>query len=287
MTFERNVVGCLFIMEREMTNDAKVRAASVYNTCADTFDAPPLGFWDRIGRHTVERLSLKSGASVLDVCCGTGASALPAAEAVGAKGRVLGVDLAENLLQLARAKASQRGLAHAAFRCGDLEALDPAVEMFDAVVCVFGIFFLPDMAAGVRTLWRLVRPGGQLAITTWGPRTMEPGNSAFWDAVRVERPELYKGYNPWDSITDPPAVRALLHEGGVQTDDVIAEAGTQPLKSPEDFWTILLGSGYRATIEQLDTVARDRVRLATLHALSTQNVRGVEANAVYAIARKA
>jgi ubiquinone/menaquinone biosynthesis C-methylase UbiE len=268
------------------SNDPKVRAASVYNTCADCFDAAPLGFWDRVGRRTVERLSLEPGASVLDVCCGTGASALPAAEAVGAGGRVLGVDLAENLLRLARRKAEQRALSHAEFRTGDLEALDPGAETFDAVVCVFGIFFLPDMAAGVRHLWRLVRPGGKLAITTWGPRTMEPGDSAFWSAVRVERPELHKSFNPWDSIQDPAGLSALLRKGGVDSGEVVSEAGAQLLTAPEDFWTILLGTGYRATIEQLDPAARERVRRATLGALSEQNVRSVEANAVYAVARK-
>jgi hypothetical protein len=67
--------------------------------------------------------------------------------------------------------------------------------------------------------------------------------------------------------------------------EVVAEAGIQPLSSPDDFWTILMGSGYRGTIEQLDAAARERVRRATLDALAAENVRSVEANAVYAIAR--
>jgi ubiquinone/menaquinone biosynthesis C-methylase UbiE len=58
----------------------------------------PLGFWARIGSLTIERLRLRPGASVLDVGCGSGASAIPAAQAVGPRGRVIGVDLAERLL---------------------------------------------------------------------------------------------------------------------------------------------------------------------------------------------
>ncbi|MDE2573600.1 MAG: class I SAM-dependent methyltransferase [bacterium] len=269
-----------------MTDDAKMRAASTYNAAADFFDAAPLSFWDRIGRRTVERISLKRGACVLDACCGAGASAIPAAEGVGAGGRVLGVDLAENLLHLARVKARLHGLSHAEFRLGDIEALDPSAETFDAVICVFGIFFLPDMPAGVRCLWRLLRPGGQLAITTWGPRVLEPGSSAFWNAVRRERPELYKSFNPWDRISDPQALTAMLLEAGVRTSEVVAEPGLQPLGSPEDFWTIALGSGYRGTIEQLDREARERVRKATLDYLSEHNVRSIETNAIFAAARK-
>lgn len=199
----------------------------------------------------------------------------------------MGIDLAENLLRLARAKASQRDLAHAEFRLGDIEALDDSAEMFDAVICVFGIFFLPDMPAGIRHLWRLVRPHGEMAITTWGPHFLEPGSTAFWDAVRNQRPDLHKAFNPWDRITDPAALTALLLEGGVQADQVVAEPGAQPLNAPEDFWTIALGSGYRWTIEQLDPGARERVREATLDYILRHHVRSVETNAVYAIARKA
>jgi ubiquinone/menaquinone biosynthesis C-methylase UbiE len=266
--------------------EAKLRTASAYNAAADLFDAPPLSFWNRIGRRTVERMSLKKGASVLDACCGSGASAIPAAQAVGLEGRVLGIDLADQLLQLARLKAMRLGLVHTEFRLGDIEVLQPSAEMFDAVICVFGIFFLPDMAPGVRCLWRLVRPGGVMAVTTWGPRVLEPGSSAFWQAVRNERSDLYKGFNPWERIDTPAALSALLLEGAAKADEVSAESSSQPLSSPQDFWTIALGSGYRATIEQLDGPARERVRLATLDYLSKNNVRSVETNAVYAVARK-
>lgn len=82
-------------MQPETRSDAKVRATSTYNAAADYFDAPALSFWDRIGQRTVERMSLKVGACVLDACCGSGASAIPAAKAIGPSGRLLGVDLAE------------------------------------------------------------------------------------------------------------------------------------------------------------------------------------------------
>jgi SAM-dependent methyltransferase len=222
---------------------------------------------------------------VLDACCGSGASALPAAEAVGAEGVVLGVDLAENLLELARQKARARGLRNVEFRACDI--LDPALgsEDFDAVVCVFGIFFVPDMESAVRGLWRLLRPGGTLALTTWGPRLFEPVNTAFWDAVRAAEPALYKGFNPWDRVSEPEAVASLLSPLGVAA-SVVAESGAQPLDAPEDWWPIVLGTGYRGTLEQLDAEARDRVRGECLRFIRDNGVRSVETNVVYALATK-
>jgi hypothetical protein len=51
------------------------------------------------------------------------------------------------------------------------------------------------MVAATKELLRMVRPGGRLAITTWGPDLFEPANSAFWEAIREERPDLLKGFN--------------------------------------------------------------------------------------------
>ena len=266
--------------------EARAKATATYNAASDHYDGPALSFWDRYGRRTVERLSLQPGAHVLDVCSGSGASALPAAERVAPDGRVLAVDLAEGLLDLARAKAERRGLSNIEFRVGDFEELGLPDLSFDAVICVFGIFFVPNMSRGVRELWRMVRPGGQLAITTWGPNFCEPANTIFWDTIRKERPDLYKGFNPWDRICDPPSVKAMLNEAEVDTADVVAEDGRHPLNSPDDWWAIVLGSGYRGTIEQLDPEARERVRRANLRFVQNSQIHVVETNVVYAVARK-
>src|SRR4051794_40631757 len=132
--------------------EAKLRATAAYNAAAELFDDPRLSFWDRFGRRTVERLDLAPGSSVLDLCCGAGASALPAAERVGPFGKVLGIDLAENLIQRARVKASIRRLGNLELRVGDFDRLDLPPVSFDAVLCVFGIFFMPDMAGALRRM---------------------------------------------------------------------------------------------------------------------------------------
>jgi ubiquinone/menaquinone biosynthesis C-methylase UbiE len=85
---------------------AKLKAATTYNAAADHFDDGPLAFWDRYGQRTIERLRLKPGSCILDVGCGSGASAIPAGKVAGPHGRVIGVDLADRLLAMARAKAA-------------------------------------------------------------------------------------------------------------------------------------------------------------------------------------
>jgi hypothetical protein len=153
-------------------------------------------------------------------------------------------------------------------------------------VCVFGVFFVPDMAAAVRALWTRVRPGGKLALTTWGEHVFEPGDTLFWESVRAARPDLYKSFNPWDRISRPEALRELLREGGVERSEAVVEPGTHPIRRPEDWWTLVLGTGYRGVVEQLSEGDRSRVRAANLAYFRERGPTAVSADTVYAVARR-
>jgi ubiquinone/menaquinone biosynthesis C-methylase UbiE len=201
-------------------------------------------------------------------------------------GRVIGVNLAEHLLALAKAKAETQKLANIQFREADMTALGYADESFDAVVCVFAIFFVPDMVRQVQELWRMVRPGGQIAITTWGPRMFEPGSAAWWAAVKQFRPDLYNAFNPWERIITVEAVRQLLTESGIENAEVIAEDGQQALQTPDDWWTVVCGSGYRWTVDQMDQETATRVREVNLTALRQSKTKFIETNVIFALAGK-
>jgi ubiquinone/menaquinone biosynthesis C-methylase UbiE len=260
-------------------------AAATYNAASDAYDAPALSFRDRFSHATVERLNLLPGSRVLDVCCGTGAASVAAAEAVGSGGFVLGVDLAERQLTRARAKAHARGWTHADFRVGNLDDLPVSAGAFDAVLCVYGIFFVREMAGALARLWGSVRPGGVLALTTWAERAFEPGNTAFWNAVRQVRPELVRTF-PWHRIDTPARLAALFAAAGVPHVAIEAAQAEQPLDAVEDWWAVVLGSGFRATVEQMSSTERDQVRDLNLAALRVQNARAIEAHTLFATARK-
>jgi ubiquinone/menaquinone biosynthesis C-methylase UbiE len=273
-----------------LSDATKLKAQAAYNAASDHFDDEPLTYWALIGGRTVERLGLQAGARVLDVGCGTGASAIPAATAVGPAGFVVGADLADQLLGRARAKASQQGLTNVEFRQADMEVLGYSNDEFDAVVSVFSVFFVPDMTKQVAALWRMVKPGGQLAITTWGPNAFEPGAAAFWAAVQKHAPPAlhFGGFNPWDRVTTVGAVRDLLTSADIPDPkiEIEAEASQQSLRTVDDWWTIVIGSGFVWTVNQMGQHTAQLVREDNLNALRTQAATFVETNAIYAVAQK-
>jgi ubiquinone/menaquinone biosynthesis C-methylase UbiE len=274
-------------MAKDQPPDEHVqRAARAYGAAADHYRRAALSFWDRFGAATVTRLRLAPGGTVLDLCCGAGASAIPAAHAVGPAGHVLGVDVAAPMLDLARARAAAEGLANIEFRRGDATRTGLPDGGFGAVVCVFGVFFAADMTAFVREMWRLVRPGGVLAVTTWGPGLFEPANRHFWRCVGELEPALFKAFNPWDEITTPAALADLFSRAGVPHPAMVAAAGQHRLDHPDSFWDVVLGSGYRATVDALSPEQRDRVRERLLSGLRSDEVTSLRTDVVFGTAER-
>jgi ubiquinone/menaquinone biosynthesis C-methylase UbiE len=113
----------------------------------------------------IKRLNLQPGMKLLDVACGTGNLALPAAR-IGAI--VTGVDIAPNLLKQARENAEREGL-RIQFDEGDAEALPYEDASFDIVVTMFGAMFAPRPELVAAELKRVCRPGGLIAMANWTP----------------------------------------------------------------------------------------------------------------------
>jgi 2-polyprenyl-3-methyl-5-hydroxy-6-metoxy-1,4-benzoquinol methylase len=114
----------------------------------------------------IQRLKLQPGSKVLDVACGTGNLAIPAARG-GAK--VVGVDIASNLIQQARQRAAAEGV-QVQFEEGDAEQLQFGDGEFDVVVTMFGAMFAPRPERTAQELLRVVRPGGLIAMANWTPQ---------------------------------------------------------------------------------------------------------------------
>ena len=113
----------------------------------------------------VDRLDLKHGETLLDVACGTGNTAIPAA----LKGAIVtGIDIAPNLVKQARARATVEGV-ECTFEEGDAEAMPYADASFDTVITMFGAMFAPRPDKTAAELIRVCRPGGRIVMANWTP----------------------------------------------------------------------------------------------------------------------
>jgi SAM-dependent methyltransferase len=119
----------------------------------------------------LDAAKVRSGVRMLDVCCGPGTAS---AAAVGRGATVMGVDLSEEMVAVAKSK----GIG-AEFRVGDAEALPFTDQSFDCVVCNFGILHLPEPERGFAEAARVLVRGGRYAFATW----RGPDVSAFFRTI--------------------------------------------------------------------------------------------------------
>ncbi|OLM18589.1 MULTISPECIES: methyltransferase domain-containing protein [unclassified Pseudonocardia] len=195
-----------------------VDVSSYFDEGSDRFAGWTSALWDVHGATLVAAAAPRPGERVLDACCGGGSSALPAARAVGPSGRVHGVDLAGGLLATARARATDAGLGNVEFASADVAGW-PQGD-YDAVLCGFGVFFLPDMDAGTDHLVGLLRDGGRFAMTCWPTGSLEAVFGPFFAAVGRHRPDLLDVPTPQfaansERLQTEQALRAWLTARGL------------------------------------------------------------------------
>ena len=119
------------------------------------------------GEQLVEKLGITKGLKVLDLGCGDGTTALPAAKR-GAE--VLGIDIAQNLVEAGNKRAKEQGLTNCRFQEGDATNLhDLKDDTFDVVVSIFGAMFAPKPFDVAKEMVRVARPGGRIIMGNWIP----------------------------------------------------------------------------------------------------------------------
>lgn len=119
----------------------------------------------------VQMVALQPGERVLDVACGTGLVTFPAAAAVGPGGSTLGVDISDGMIETARKMAAAQA-GNVSFERMGAEHLDLPDGSFDAVLCAFGLMYVPDPLTAVREMYRVLAPGGRAAAAVWGERRL-------------------------------------------------------------------------------------------------------------------
>jgi SAM-dependent methyltransferase len=115
------------------------------------------------------RSAVALGERVLEIGCGTGATTVPLAEAVGARGRVVGVDISEPMLAGARQRVADSGLGNISLVQADAQVHRLEAGRFDLIVSRFGVMFFADPVAAFGNLLPAARPGGRLCFVCWGP----------------------------------------------------------------------------------------------------------------------
>ncbi len=180
--------------------------------------------WETIERFSqpvsdrlVKLTQIRPGHRVLDVATGIGEPAITAARAVGPSGSVVATDQAPEMLAIARERAAALGLRNIEFYEMDAEVLDLPGEAFNAILCRWGLMFLPNLADSLRGMYRLLSPGGGLAAAVWSEPSKVPMISLPMGVIQrmIEVPAPPEGIPGPFSLADVGALEGALRQAGL------------------------------------------------------------------------
>jgi SAM-dependent methyltransferase len=258
-----------------------------WDAATDAYDRGWVPLLERLTESCVARAALAPGERVLDLATGTGVGAFAAAHAVGAAGAVTGLDVSENMVALAAARATGGGNDNVAFRRCDMEMTGAADGAFDAVTCAFGLMFAAERALAFAEIARVTAPGGRVSVCVWGRRAA----CGFAEVFPIVDAHVDSEVCPlFFSLGVPGALRASFTRAGLV--DVVEESVPVTLSwaSPEEACAAMLeGAAVALAWKRFSPETRAIVRaayLASLEPFRRGDRYDVAAEVMFATARK-
>jgi ubiquinone/menaquinone biosynthesis C-methylase UbiE len=228
--------------------DRKKMIQQGFDTVAAGYDHPALSFFPETAKRLVEHLQLNPTDNLLDVCTGTGAVALTAAEKL-TEGKVTGIDLSSGMLQQAKNKATERNLRNTNFEQMDLEHLEFEAGTFDLATSSFGLFFLEDMTRGLNNIASTVRPGGKVAITSFAGEAFSPMAEIFVENYKATGRDMPPP--SWKRLATEELIREQFKAVSITNVSIHHEPLGYQMTNPQMWWDVVWNAGWRTFLNQM------------------------------------
>jgi ubiquinone/menaquinone biosynthesis C-methylase UbiE len=228
-----------------MAEDYRQASRDIWDQMAAGWDDDRRWIWEssrRVGEWLVEALDPQPGETILELAAGVGDTGLAAAARLGDSGKLISTDFSEQMVEAARRRAEELGVANVEFRWMDAERMDLDDDSIDGVVCRWGYMLMADPLTALRETRRVLRPGGRVAFSVWG----EP-SANLWASVPAAALTEHTGQEPPDPHA--PGIFAMASEE--RTRELLDEAGLTPrrvdrvemewsFETPDDHWRYVM-----------------------------------------------
>jgi ubiquinone/menaquinone biosynthesis C-methylase UbiE len=211
-------------------------------------------FFSHFGRRLVELAQIPNGARVLDIATGRGAVLFPAAEAVGPQGNVTGIDLSNEMVKETGREIERRDLQNVNVQVMDAEHPEFNDGSFDVVFCSFAIFFFPQLERALSEMIRVLKPGGRVAVSTWGP--LDQSAKWYTDLLEFYLPE--KKQQPGSQskrgsvFNTPEGLKDILRSAGFTHIEILSESKAFSYTDENEFWAVHWSHGGRRNLEAIE-----------------------------------
>jgi ubiquinone/menaquinone biosynthesis C-methylase UbiE len=180
---------------------------------------------------------ISEDSAILDIACGPGTLPRIAANRVKS---IHAIDFSEAMINVFKGVVNTEGLGNIEIHCGDAQELPFSDEMFDVGFSMFGLMFFPDRMKGYSEIYRTLKPGGKIIISSWAPVSDSPAMQAMFGAIKAIKPEIPNPQVDIESLENPEFFKTELQNAGFNQVEIHPVTGDIPINSLEGFWTDLL-----------------------------------------------
>jgi SAM-dependent methyltransferase len=249
-------------------DDFRQSSQSVWERMAAGWETKRAYLWSvsrPIGEWLIANLDVRPGQTILELACGTGDTGFAAAPLLGSTGRLILTDFAPAMIEAARRRGAELGLANVEYRVMDAERVDLPDASVDGVICRWGYMLMADPAAALAETRRVLRRGGRLCFSVFASAERNP-----WAAMPAR--VLIEGGHMAPSAPEAPGILALANPDRIK--GLLADAGfglprieevpiVWSFESADEYWSFLreIAGALAAVIATLPEDAQRTVEL--------------------------
>ena len=235
--------------------EIKKDITNTFNKVSAVFDGSGPRYFTYFGERMVELADIKEDEKVLDVASGKGASLFSAAEKVGKNGVVIGIDIAEGMVNEIDLEIQRRNIKNVHAMVMDAEKLEFANETFQHILCGFGVFFLPNYKVAFHEFMRVLKYGDRFSFTTFLRKKDDKFiwlDELFDKYLPVYEDELdeYQSEDIPEFDTEEGLYK-ILNQAGFKNIQVISEEKVFIYKDEQEWWEKLWTHGAITTLEKI------------------------------------
>lgn len=258
-----------------------------WDDVAKEYSQDRTGIFGRCADRLLDLLKPQMGSSLLDIGCGSGAVTLKAIDRLGPKGLVIGIDISGEMLRIAQSETDVRDLSTAFFQM-DAMQLALAPNSFDYVACAYSLFQFPNMESALREMWRVLKPGGLIGLSNWGP--------GFFTPIASLQRDLFREFKVRPILTNPltfkpETLEMMLVDTGFDSIELMQERDEFCFANPEEVWAYNMDMGpfqfmLRSQLSREQQIALHNQFIIMTEELKTENGIKSTFHPIYAIAAK-
>ena len=181
----------------------------------------------------LELAPLTKQSRIVDIACGPGTLALSAAKRVNS---VKAVDFSESMLAILQETIRRQTIDNIETYFGDAQNLPYSDESFDAAFSMFGLMFFPDRKKGYREIYRTLKPGGCMVVSSWAPVSQSPAMMAMFGALKAVNPDIPDPQTDIESLENPDFFKTELLAAGFNGAEMHLVTQSIEIDSVEKFW---------------------------------------------------